>query len=95
MCVCVSLSLSLSQVLLTLARLLSEEQKSMENLLGKMAATILPFARAQYCTIFIARDRPKVTTTMMSYPVLYDRQSPYYSTVSILRELCRPLSPSS
>ncbi|XP_042171868.1 cGMP-specific 3',5'-cyclic phosphodiesterase-like, partial [Oncorhynchus tshawytscha] len=47
------------QVLLTLARLLSEEQKSMENLLGKMAATILPFARAQYCTIFIARDRPK------------------------------------
>ncbi|CAB1327077.1 unnamed protein product [Coregonus sp. 'balchen'] len=36
-----------------------QEQKSMENLLGKMAATILPFARAQYCTIFIARDRPK------------------------------------
>ncbi|XP_034146893.1 cGMP-specific 3',5'-cyclic phosphodiesterase isoform X2 [Esox lucius] len=48
-----------SQVLVTLARLLSEEHTSMDNLLSKMAATILPIARAQYCTIFIARPRSK------------------------------------
>ncbi|KAM6972602.1 cGMP-specific 3',5'-cyclic phosphodiesterase-like [Aplochiton taeniatus] len=46
-----------SQVLLDLARLVSEEQWSLEEELGKMAATIMPFTHAQYCTVFITDEQ--------------------------------------
>lgn len=39
-----------------LAHLVSEEQRSLEVLLGKMAAIILPFTHAQYCTFFITKE---------------------------------------
>ncbi|XP_046901233.1 cGMP-specific 3',5'-cyclic phosphodiesterase [Hypomesus transpacificus] len=45
-----------SQVLMDLAHLVSEEQRSLEVLLGKMAAIILPFTHAQYCTFFITKE---------------------------------------
>ncbi|KAM4603377.1 cGMP-specific 3',5'-cyclic phosphodiesterase [Polymixia lowei] len=45
-----------SQVLLEMAKVLSEAHRSFEVLLGKMAATIMPFTDAQYCTIFITKE---------------------------------------
>ncbi|XP_029020124.1 cGMP-specific 3',5'-cyclic phosphodiesterase-like [Betta splendens] len=46
-----------SQALLEMAQVLSKEHHSFEVLLTKMAATILPSTRAQYCTIFIPSER--------------------------------------
>uniref|UniRef100_A0A6Q2XBQ5 Phosphodiesterase n=1 Tax=Esox lucius TaxID=8010 RepID=A0A6Q2XBQ5_ESOLU len=43
-----------NQVLLDLARLIFEEQQSLEVLLRKIAGTILSFMQAQGCTVFIA-----------------------------------------
>uniref|UniRef100_A0A672I3I6 Phosphodiesterase n=1 Tax=Salarias fasciatus TaxID=181472 RepID=A0A672I3I6_SALFA len=40
------------------SQVLSKEHHSFEVLLSKMAATIMPFTHAQYCTIFIPSDRP-------------------------------------
>uniref|UniRef100_A0A8C5I2T0 Phosphodiesterase n=1 Tax=Gouania willdenowi TaxID=441366 RepID=A0A8C5I2T0_GOUWI len=42
-----------SQALLEMAQVLSKEHHSFGILLSKMAATIMPFTHAQYCTIFI------------------------------------------
>ncbi|XP_074552029.1 cGMP-specific 3',5'-cyclic phosphodiesterase [Halichoeres trimaculatus] len=48
-----------SQALIEMAEVLSKEHHSFEVLLSKMAATIMPFTRAQYCTIFIPSDQDK------------------------------------
>ncbi|XP_059502095.1 cGMP-specific 3',5'-cyclic phosphodiesterase isoform X1 [Stegostoma tigrinum] len=45
-----------NQVLLDLATLIFEEQRSLEVILRKIAATILSFMQAQSCTIFIVDD---------------------------------------
>ncbi|XP_076149299.1 cGMP-specific 3',5'-cyclic phosphodiesterase [Alosa pseudoharengus] len=50
-----------SQVLLELARLLSETHDSRESLLNKMASTILPITRAKLCTVFIADSADKAS----------------------------------
>ncbi|XP_047432901.1 cGMP-specific 3',5'-cyclic phosphodiesterase [Mugil cephalus] len=42
-----------SQALIEMAQVLSKDHHSFEVLLSKMAATIMPFTHAQYCTIFI------------------------------------------
>ncbi|KAJ8008079.1 hypothetical protein DPEC_G00101040 [Dallia pectoralis] len=47
-----------NQVLLDLARLIFEEQQSLEVLLRKIAGTILSFMQAQGCTVFIADGDP-------------------------------------
>uniref|UniRef100_UPI003AAA71EF cGMP-specific 3',5'-cyclic phosphodiesterase n=1 Tax=Centroberyx gerrardi TaxID=166262 RepID=UPI003AAA71EF len=49
-----------SQVLIEMAQVLSEEHHSFEVLLSKMAATIMPFTHAQYCTIFITKEETTV-----------------------------------
>ncbi|KAM8880087.1 cGMP-specific 3',5'-cyclic phosphodiesterase-like isoform 2-T2 [Spinachia spinachia] len=46
-----------SQALLEMAQVLSKEHLSFEVLLSKMAATIMPFTHAQYCTIFIPSEQ--------------------------------------
>ncbi|XP_038569461.1 cGMP-specific 3',5'-cyclic phosphodiesterase [Micropterus salmoides] len=48
-----------SQALIEMAQVLSKGHNSFEVLLSKMAATIMPFTHAQYCTIFI----PEPTST--------------------------------
>ncbi|XP_023189233.1 cGMP-specific 3',5'-cyclic phosphodiesterase-like [Xiphophorus maculatus] len=50
-----------SQALIEMAQVLSREHHSFEVLLSKMAATIMPFTHAQYCTIFIPSDQTSVT----------------------------------
>ncbi|CAB1429661.1 unnamed protein product [Pleuronectes platessa] len=49
-----------SQALIEMAQVLSKEHHSFEVLLSKMAATIMPFTHAQYCTIFIPREQTSV-----------------------------------
>ncbi|KAA8594873.1 hypothetical protein FQN60_012008 [Etheostoma spectabile] len=49
-----------SQALIEMAQVLSMEHCSFEILLSKMAATIMPFTRAQYCTIFIPSQQSSV-----------------------------------
>lgn len=51
MCVCVV------QALIEMAQVLSKEHHSLEVMLSKMAATIMPFTHAQYCTIFIPSEQ--------------------------------------
>ncbi|XP_059184522.1 cGMP-specific 3',5'-cyclic phosphodiesterase [Centropristis striata] len=46
-----------SQALIEMAQVLSKEHHSFEVLLSKMAATIMPFTHAQYCTIFIPSEQ--------------------------------------
>ncbi|KAM8773573.1 cGMP-specific 3',5'-cyclic phosphodiesterase isoform 1-T1 [Acanthopagrus schlegelii] len=46
-----------SQALIEMAQVLSMEHHSFEVLLSKMAATIMPFTHAQYCTIFVPGDQ--------------------------------------
>lgn len=67
MCLCIyryiiqiCISVFVCQALIEMAEVLSKEHLSFEVLLSKMAATIMPFTRAQYCTIFIPSDRDKV-----------------------------------
>uniref|UniRef100_A0A8D0ALR6 PDEase domain-containing protein n=1 Tax=Sander lucioperca TaxID=283035 RepID=A0A8D0ALR6_SANLU len=43
------------------SQVLSMEHRSFEILLSKMAATIMPFTRAQYCTIFIPSQQTSVS----------------------------------
>ncbi|KAM4749753.1 cGMP-specific 3',5'-cyclic phosphodiesterase [Anableps anableps] len=50
-----------SQALIEMAQVLSREHFSFEVLLSKMAATIMPFTHAQYCTVFIPSDQTSVT----------------------------------
>uniref|UniRef100_A0A3B5Q754 Phosphodiesterase n=1 Tax=Xiphophorus maculatus TaxID=8083 RepID=A0A3B5Q754_XIPMA len=42
------------------SQVLSREHHSFEVLLSKMAATIMPFTHAQYCTIFIPSDQTSI-----------------------------------
>ncbi|XP_050926236.1 LOW QUALITY PROTEIN: cGMP-specific 3',5'-cyclic phosphodiesterase [Lates calcarifer] len=49
-----------SQALIEMAQVLSKEHHSFEVLLSKMAATIMPFTHAQYCTIFIPSEQTSV-----------------------------------
>ncbi|XP_034452405.1 cGMP-specific 3',5'-cyclic phosphodiesterase-like [Hippoglossus hippoglossus] len=49
-----------SQALIEMAQVLSKEHHSFEVLLSKMAATIMPFTHAQYCTIFIPSEQTAV-----------------------------------
>lgn len=53
MCVC----MCVCQALIEMAQVLSMEHHSFEVLLSKMAATIMPFTHAQYCTIFVPGDQ--------------------------------------
>ncbi|XP_062281753.1 cGMP-specific 3',5'-cyclic phosphodiesterase-like [Scomber scombrus] len=50
-----------SQALIKMAQVLSKEHHSFEVLLSKMAATIMPFTHAQYCTIFIPNKDNKIS----------------------------------
>ncbi|XP_026158925.1 cGMP-specific 3',5'-cyclic phosphodiesterase [Mastacembelus armatus] len=56
-----------SQALIEMAQVLSKEHHSFEVLLSKMAATIMPFTHAQYCTIFIPREQPSVSEDKISF----------------------------
>ncbi|XP_049901340.1 cGMP-specific 3',5'-cyclic phosphodiesterase [Epinephelus moara] len=56
-----------SQALIEMAQVLSQEHRSFEVLLSKMAATIMPFTRAQYCTIFIPSEQTPVTKDKVSF----------------------------
>lgn len=48
------------QVLLELAQLVSHDYPSVDDMLSKMAAIILPVTKAQYCTVFISDDNSTV-----------------------------------
>ncbi|XP_042254622.1 cGMP-specific 3',5'-cyclic phosphodiesterase [Thunnus maccoyii] len=50
-----------SQALIKMAQVLSKEHHSFDVLLSKMAATIMPFTHAQYCTIFIPNKEDKIS----------------------------------
>ncbi|XP_041789914.1 cGMP-specific 3',5'-cyclic phosphodiesterase [Chelmon rostratus] len=56
-----------SQALIEMAQVLSKEHRSFEVLLSKMAATIMPFTHAQYCTIFIPGEQPSVVEDEVSF----------------------------
>ncbi|XP_070843788.1 cGMP-specific 3',5'-cyclic phosphodiesterase [Chaetodon trifascialis] len=56
-----------SQALLEMAQILSKEHRSFEALLSKMAATIMPFTRAQYCTIFIPGEQTSAVEDKVSF----------------------------
>ncbi|XP_042341741.1 cGMP-specific 3',5'-cyclic phosphodiesterase [Plectropomus leopardus] len=56
-----------SQALIEMAKVLSKEHHSFEVLLSKMAATIMPFTRAQYCTIFIPSEHTSVVKDKDSF----------------------------
>ncbi|KAF1395172.1 hypothetical protein PFLUV_G00008780 [Perca fluviatilis] len=56
-----------SQALIEMAKVLSMEHRSFEILLSKMAATIMPFTRAQYCTIFIPSQQTSVVEDQVSF----------------------------
>uniref|UniRef100_A0AAQ5YKN0 Phosphodiesterase n=1 Tax=Amphiprion ocellaris TaxID=80972 RepID=A0AAQ5YKN0_AMPOC len=57
----VSVCICICQALIEMAQVLSKEHQSFEVLLSKMAATIMPFTHAQYCTIFIPSKQTSVT----------------------------------
>lgn len=61
MCVCVV------QALIEMAQVLSKEHHSLEVMLSKMAATIMPFTHAQYCTIFIPSEQTSDTEEKVHY----------------------------
>lgn len=48
--------------------MLSKEHLSFEVLLSKMAATIMPFTHAQYCTIFIPSEQTSAVEDQVHYP---------------------------
>ncbi|XP_068448034.1 cGMP-specific 3',5'-cyclic phosphodiesterase [Clinocottus analis] len=56
-----------SQALIEMAQVLSKEHHSFEVLLSKMAATIMPFTHAQYCTIFIPDEKPSSVEDQVSF----------------------------
>ncbi|XP_069553497.1 cGMP-specific 3',5'-cyclic phosphodiesterase [Brachyistius frenatus] len=56
-----------SQALIEMAQVLSKEHHSFEVLLSKMAATIMPFTHAQYCTIFIPSKHISVMQEQISF----------------------------
>ncbi|XP_008274254.1 cGMP-specific 3',5'-cyclic phosphodiesterase [Stegastes partitus] len=56
-----------SQALIEMAQVLSKEHQSFEVLLSKMAATIMPFTHAQYCTIFIPSEQTSVREDKVSF----------------------------
>ncbi|XP_070684470.1 cGMP-specific 3',5'-cyclic phosphodiesterase [Pempheris klunzingeri] len=56
-----------SQALIEMAQVLSEEHWSFEVLLSKMAATIMPFTHAQYCTIFIPNEQTSAVDEKVSF----------------------------
>ncbi|XP_030003474.1 cGMP-specific 3',5'-cyclic phosphodiesterase [Sphaeramia orbicularis] len=56
-----------SQALIEMAQVLSKEHHSFEVLLSKMAATIMPFTHAQYCTIFIPKEEPSDIKDKISF----------------------------
>ncbi|XP_077936140.1 cGMP-specific 3',5'-cyclic phosphodiesterase isoform X1 [Gasterosteus aculeatus] len=57
-----------SQALVEMAQVLSKEHLSFEVLLSKMAATIMPFTHAQYCTIFIPSEQTSAVEDQVHYP---------------------------
>ncbi|XP_030599239.1 cGMP-specific 3',5'-cyclic phosphodiesterase [Archocentrus centrarchus] len=56
-----------SQALIEMAQVLSKEHHSFEVMVSKMAATIMPFTRAQYCTIFIPSEQTSDTKQKISF----------------------------
>ncbi|KAG7238387.1 hypothetical protein INR49_030894 [Caranx melampygus] len=56
-----------SEALIEMAKVLSKEHHSFEVLLSKMAATIMPFTHAQYCTIFIPSPQSPITAQEISF----------------------------
>uniref|UniRef100_A0AAQ5ZBW9 Phosphodiesterase n=1 Tax=Amphiprion ocellaris TaxID=80972 RepID=A0AAQ5ZBW9_AMPOC len=63
----VSVCICICQALIEMAQVLSKEHQSFEVLLSKMAATIMPFTHAQYCTIFIPSKQTSVTEDNISF----------------------------
>uniref|UniRef100_A0A669BXD3 Phosphodiesterase n=1 Tax=Oreochromis niloticus TaxID=8128 RepID=A0A669BXD3_ORENI len=57
----------LSIALIEMAQVLSKEHHSLEVMLSKMAATIMPFTHAQYCTIFIPSEQTSDTEEKVHY----------------------------
>lgn len=55
------------QALIEMAQVLSKEHHSLEVMLSKMAATIMPFTHAQYCTIFIPSEQTSDTEAKVHY----------------------------
>ncbi|KAI2668688.1 cGMP-specific 3',5'-cyclic phosphodiesterase [Labeo rohita] len=49
-----------NQVLLELAQLVSHDYPSVDDMLSKLAAVILPVTQAQFCTVFISDDNSMV-----------------------------------
>lgn len=62
-------SVCVSQALIEMAQVLSKGHYSFEVLLSKMAATIMPFTHAQYCTIFIPSEHASVVEDKVQCPV--------------------------
>nr|XP_046268913.1 cGMP-specific 3',5'-cyclic phosphodiesterase-like [Scatophagus argus] len=75
-----------SQALIEMAQVLSKEHRSFEVLLSKMAATIMPFTHAQYCTIFIPGEHTSAEEDKVSfYRVIHLECEELGSTCQIYR----------
>ncbi|XP_035493811.2 cGMP-specific 3',5'-cyclic phosphodiesterase [Scophthalmus maximus] len=75
-----------SQALIEMAQILSKEHHSFEVLLSKMAATIMPFTHAQYCTIFIPGEKsPAIANEIFFSRVIHLECEELGSTCQIYR----------
>ncbi|XP_067355830.1 cGMP-specific 3',5'-cyclic phosphodiesterase [Channa argus] len=75
-----------SQALIEMAHVLSKEHHSFEVGLSKMAATIMPFTNAQYCTIFILSEQTSLVADKVSFSrVIYLECEELGSTIQIYR----------
>uniref|UniRef100_A0A671KHB4 Phosphodiesterase n=1 Tax=Sinocyclocheilus anshuiensis TaxID=1608454 RepID=A0A671KHB4_9TELE len=56
-----------SLVLLELAQLVSHDYPSVDDMLSKLAAVILPITKAQFCTVFISDDSSTVVQELIKF----------------------------
>uniref|UniRef100_A0A673HLX3 Phosphodiesterase n=1 Tax=Sinocyclocheilus rhinocerous TaxID=307959 RepID=A0A673HLX3_9TELE len=56
-----------NQVLLELAQLVSHDYPSVDDMLSKLAAVILPITKAQFCTVFISDDSYTVVQELIKF----------------------------
>ncbi|KAG8014823.1 cGMP-specific 3' [Nibea albiflora] len=81
-----------SQALIEMAKVLSEQHRSFEVLLSKMAATIMPFTHAQYCTIFIPSEQTSDVEDEVSFSrVIHLECEELGSTCQVYRRLQRDI----
>ncbi|XP_044046557.1 cGMP-specific 3',5'-cyclic phosphodiesterase [Siniperca chuatsi] len=74
-----------SEALIEMAQVLSKGHHSFEVLLSKMAATIMPFTHAQYCTIFIPEQTSVVEDKVSFSRVIHLECEELGSTCQIYR----------